>query len=101
MSEEPDPEAAEPVELPLDGTLDLHAFRPADAGEAVRHYLAACRAASVLEVRIVHGKGQGVLRRIVRSALAEMDYVVAVREGGSGGGDWGATLVDLAPPRKE
>lgn len=91
--EEPRAEA-----LPLDGVLDLHTFRPADARSVVRDYLEACREAGVLAVRIVHGKGKGVQRRRVRALLAELPHVVAVREGGDGGGGWGATLVDLEPP---
>ena len=87
----------EPVELPLDGVLDLHTFRPADARGVVADYLEVCREAGVLHVRIIHGKGRGVLKRIVRSLLGELPYVLAIRDGAEGGGGWGATLVELAP----
>ena len=86
--------------LPLDGVLDLHSFHPSDAAELVTEYLGACRAANVLAIRIVHGKGTGVLKRIVRATLSRMPYVLSVSDGGLQGGGWGATLVELAPPGK-
>lgn len=100
MALEPDAEP-EPVELPIDGTLDLHAFRPAEVRDVVRDYLETARERGVLEVRIVHRKGQGVLRAQVRALLARLPWVLRVREGGEGGGGWGATLVDLAPQEAE
>jgi DNA-nicking Smr family endonuclease len=50
---------SDPVEIPIDGTLDLHAFRPAEVRDLVREYLAACREREILQVRIIHGKGPG------------------------------------------
>ena len=55
-------EQHEPIELPIDGTLDLHAFHARDVKELVPDYLAACRERGILDVRIVHGKGTGALR---------------------------------------
>jgi DNA-nicking Smr family endonuclease len=84
-----------PVEYPIDGTLDLHQFRPDETREAVLEYIRVCLERGILTLRIVHGKGIGVQREIVRSLLAEHPHVVSFRhEGGSGGG-WGATVVDL------
>jgi dsDNA-specific endonuclease/ATPase MutS2 len=90
-----DPEAS--VELPIDGVLDLHGFRPAEVKELVPEYLSECRARGILEVRIVHGKGDGTLRRIVHAALDRLDFVAGYGLAGHGGGGWGATRVDLKP----
>jgi DNA-nicking Smr family endonuclease len=82
------------VHHPIDGLLDLHQFRPEDARDVVGDYLDACRDAGVLDVRIVHGKGKGVLRRIVHSLLDQRADVEWFRLQ-AGGGGWGATIVRL------
>src|SRR5512141_1725497 len=89
----PMPEA---VEIPIDGTLDLHTFSPREVGELVPEYLAECRVRGILEVRIVHGKGTGALRRSVHAILGRLpDLVASFRLGDERGGTWGATLVTL------
>ncbi len=90
-----DPPFDDPVPLPIDGTLDLHAFRPDDLGELVPEWIAACRAAGILELRIVHGKGTGALRRSVQAILARHPEVATFRTAGEDAGGWGATLVTL------
>ena len=87
----------DPVEVPIDGTLDLHTFDPRDLPELVPDYLDACRERGILQVRIVHGKGTGALRRSVHAILERRDEVIDYQLAGSGGGGWGATLVDLKP----
>jgi DNA-nicking Smr family endonuclease len=94
-------DSGEPVDLPIDGTLDLHTFQPREARDLVRDYVAACRERGILEIRIIHGKGTGVLKRIVESTLSEIPAVVSFRPGGWGGGGWGATLVTLRPAGKD
>jgi DNA-nicking Smr family endonuclease len=86
----------DPVDLPLDGTLDLHTFRPGDVKDLVPEWLAACQAHGLRQVRIVHGKGTGALRRTVEAILARSPLVSAWRTADEAGGGWGATLVDLA-----
>jgi len=90
-----DPDA--PVALPIDGVLDLHGFRPKEVKDLVPEYLAECRARGILAVRIIHGKGDGTLRRIVHAALGRLPYVRGFGAAGHGSGGWGATLVDLLP----
>ncbi|MEW5982326.1 MAG: Smr/MutS family protein [Acidobacteriota bacterium] len=58
-----------PVQLPIDGFLDLHAFDPRDVPNVVRDYVEAAHAEGLTEIRIVHGRGSGVLRGIVQATL--------------------------------
>ena len=86
-----------PVALPIDGTLDLHAFLPGEVSSLVPEYLAACRERGILEVRIVHGKGTGALRHTVQALLGRLPEVRSFRTAPEDAGGWGATLVDLHP----
>lgn len=88
----------EPVEIPIDGVLDLHLFRPREAKDVVRAYLEACRERGVLEVRIVHGKGIGTLRKTVHALLASLPEVERFQSADEASGGWGATWVRLRPP---
>jgi DNA-nicking Smr family endonuclease len=85
----------DPVPLPIDGTLDLHAFSPREVGDLVPEWIGACLAAGITELRIVHGKGTGALRRSVEALLARDPRVLSFRTAGEGAGGWGATLVTL------
>jgi len=85
----------EPVPLPIDGVLDLHTFAPREVAELVGDYLAACREKGIYEVRLIHGKGVGHLRRTVHAVLAKHPDVAAYTLDHPHYGGWGATLVRL------
>lgn len=83
------------VELPIDGVLDLHTFRPSDVPELVQDYLDECARLGITEIRIIHGKGKGTLRRTVEAALARRSDVLEHKLAPPERGGWGATLVTL------
>ena len=88
----------EPLQLPIDGVLDLHTFRPQDVKDLVLEYLATCRERGIFQVRIIHGKGIGNLRRTVQAILARHPQVVSFTLDHPEYGGWGATLVALRKP---
>ncbi|GBE14082.1 endonuclease MutS2 [bacterium BMS3Abin14] len=81
--------------VPVDGVIDLHSFKPCDVSSIVAEYISACRKQGIFEIRIIHGKGQGVLRDTVRKRLAGMPEVKSFGNSEESGGGWGATVVDL------
>jgi dsDNA-specific endonuclease/ATPase MutS2 len=85
----------EPFPLPIDGVLDLHTFRPKEVKDLVPEYLGECLLRGITEVRIIHGKGSGTLRRTVRSLLEKDPHVVSFRDADHEIGGWGATVVRL------
>jgi DNA-nicking Smr family endonuclease len=90
-----------PIELPIDGTLDLHTFQPREVKDLVPDYLAECRQRGILEVRIIHGKGTGALRRTVHALLSRMPVVASFGLAMEDAGGWGATIVTLRPTAEE
>lgn len=93
-----EPQDDTPVTLPIDGLLDLHAFAARDAAAVVADYLDACAERGLRDVRIVHGKGTGSLRRTVHALLARRHDVESFRAADETAGGWGATLVRLRAP---
>ena len=98
MADRGTPDKERTVQLPIDGTLDLHNFSPRDLKYLVPDYLEECRRLKIYRVRIIHGKGIGNLRRTVHAILGRLPEVENFRLAGESGGGWGATLVIL---RKE
>lgn len=90
----------EPVPMDIDGILDLHMFPPQVVKDLVPDYLAECRARGILDVRIIHGKGIGVIRTIVTQILSDHPQVVSFGHPNDASG-WGATVVRLRPPTGE
>ena len=93
MEEPKDPEA--PVVLPIEDSIDLHAFAPKDVASVVDSYLEAAREAGFQEVRIIHGRGKGIQKERVRQALARSPHVVHFEEATPDRGGFGATVVRL------
>ncbi len=85
----------QPVELPIDGVLDLHAFNPKEVPDLLVDYLSACKEKGVRTVRIIHGKGTGVQKARVRSLLSKNPIVAGFKDAPPEAGGWGATIVEL------
>ncbi len=96
MSGSPDagPEGP-PVPIPVEDSLDLHPFRPGETASVVADYVAAAAAKGHREVRLVHGRGLGVQRAIVRAALARSPHVLSFSDATPDRGGWGATVALL------
>jgi len=85
----------ETVVVPIEDSIDLHHFQPKEIASVVEEYLAQCRLAGLLEVRLIHGKGVGVQRNIIRSVLSKHAAVSSYQDAPAEAGGWGATLVVL------
>jgi dsDNA-specific endonuclease/ATPase MutS2 len=81
----------------MEDELDQHTFRARDVPELVPDYLEEAAARGYREVRIVHGKGTGVLRTTVHAILSRHPLVESFRLADERSGGWGATLVVLRP----
>jgi DNA-nicking Smr family endonuclease len=98
---EPDDTDSEPLQadasivLPIEDALDLHAFAPQDIPDLVREYLTACAQRGFREVRVIHGRGTGTQRAIVRSILTGHPLVEGFADAPPERGGWGSTVVRL------
>jgi dsDNA-specific endonuclease/ATPase MutS2 len=81
----------EPVEFPIEDTIDLHTFQPREIASLVDEYLYQALLKGYCEVRIIHGRGIGVQRQIVHSILRRHPQVISFRDTA----DRGATVVTL------
>jgi dsDNA-specific endonuclease/ATPase MutS2 len=93
MSDRP-PDSEDSVHLPIDGILDLHTFRPSDLGTLVDEYILACLEKDIYQIKIIHGKGTGALRKSVHHLLERSKYVESYSLAGGRSG-WGATVARL------
>jgi dsDNA-specific endonuclease/ATPase MutS2 len=89
----------EPVAVPIEDSLDLHAFAPRDVASVVGEYVTAAAARGYREVRLIHGRGIGVQREIVRSALGRHPLVESFADAVPEAGGWGATIAQLRAER--
>lgn len=81
------------VELPLEDSLDLHSFPAKEIKALVTDYLQEAYTAGFSEVRIIHGKGIGVQREIVRAVATRDPHVMSIHAAPEGAGSWGATII--------
>jgi dsDNA-specific endonuclease/ATPase MutS2 len=86
---------SEPVRIPIGDVFDLHSVPPGDVQAVVEEYLAEARAAGFRAIRIIHGRGIGVQREIVRAVLRRTDYVADFGDAPAQAGGWGATVATL------
>jgi dsDNA-specific endonuclease/ATPase MutS2 len=85
----------ESITVQIDGTLDLHSFSPKDLKTLIPDYLKECQAKGITEVKIIHGKGKGNIRRSVHALLGRDARVKTFRLGDISSGSWGVTIVVL------
>jgi len=89
-------QADEPLRIPISDVFDLHTVRPQDVKEAVEAYLEEAHRLGLRALRIIHGRGIGVQREIVRSVLSRTPYVLSFQDAPQEAGGWGATIVTLS-----
>jgi dsDNA-specific endonuclease/ATPase MutS2 len=91
----------DPVRIPITDVFDLHSVPPRDVKPIVQEYLEEAHRAGFKVLRIVHGRGIGVQREMVRSILAKTPFVESFGDAPLEAGGWGATIVTLTPPNPE
>ena len=89
----------EPVRIPITDVFDLHSVPPRDVKLVVEAYLEEARKLGFTGLRIIHGRGVGVQREIVRSILSKTDFVESFGDAPAEAGGWGATIVTLRGDR--
>jgi DNA-nicking Smr family endonuclease len=85
----------DPIVIPVEDHLDLHPFQPKDIPSVVEEYLDQCKEAGLRQVRLIHGKGKGVQRNIIRALLEKHANVESFHDAPLEAGSWGATIVKL------
>lgn len=95
MTEDLNDPFREPVEIEITDSIDLHSFSPKEVRAVVEAYLPEAHKKGFAVVRIIHGKGVGVQREIVRQVLSESDFVKSFKNAPEFSGSWGATVVQM------
>ena len=90
-----DNDTVPPVVIPIEDSLDLHTFSPKDLKAVVEEYLFQCHRKGFKEVRIIHGRGKGVQRKMVRTILEKSPLVLRFEDAPPETGGWGATWIQL------
>lgn len=86
---------SEPIRIPITDVFDLHTVPPRDVQGVVEEYLIEANRLGLKALRIIHGRGIGVQREIVRAVLARTPFVAEFRDAPGEAGGWGATVVTL------
>jgi DNA-nicking Smr family endonuclease len=87
--------ADEPAVIPIEDSIDLHTFLPKEVPSLLEEYFSECVREGIFDVRIIHGKGKGFLRKKVHSFLRKSHLVDSFQLADQTGGSWGATFVHL------
>ena len=85
----------EPIRVPITDVFDLHTVAPKDVQGVVEAYLEEANRLGLTALRIIHGRGIGVQREIVRAVLARTPFVLSFQDAPLEAGGWGATIVTL------
>jgi len=85
----------DPIRIPVTDIFDLHSIPPRDVRGAVEAYLEEAHSMGLKALRIIHGRGIGVQREIVRSVLEKSEFVASYSDAPAGAGGWGATVITL------
>ena len=88
-------DTGEPVRIPITDVFDLHSVPPRDVQGVVEAYLVEAHQKGFCAIRVIHGRGIGVQREIVRAVLARTHFVVSYRDAPPEAGGWGATIATL------
>ena len=88
----------EPMKMPITDVLDLHTFQPRDVSNLLDDYMSECIEEGIFSVRIIHGKGHGILKNRVHNILKRHRLVKSFKDAPPEAGGWGATLVELKRP---
>ena len=85
----------DPIRIPITDTFDLHTVAPREVKAAVEAYLEEAHRLGLTALRIIHGRGIGFQREIVRAVLARTEFVASFGDAPAEAGGWGATIVTL------
>ncbi len=88
----------DPVDIPIEDTLDLHSFSPKETKDVTLAYLTEARRVGLRQVRLIHGRGIGVQREVIRSLLSTLPWVSSFADADPSGGGWGATVAEISAP---
>jgi dsDNA-specific endonuclease/ATPase MutS2 len=91
-------EFGDAIEFPITDVLDLHTVSPRDAEAVVEEYLQECYRLELTAIRIIHGRGIGAQRAMVRKVLERTEFVVFFGDAPMEAGGWGATIITLRRP---